>query len=115
MVEGGYVSFEDVDKAIVATYGPRFTFEGPCRLGDFVGLDVCAYVFNNLFPTLSNASTVSPLILADVREGKLGVKTGEGLCGSYGDPAAAYRDRDTRLIRTIKAIRDIDADERESN
>ncbi len=107
MVEAGYVSFEDVDKAIVATYGPRFTFEGPCRLGDFVGLDVCAYVFNNLFPTLSNATSVSPLILKDVQEGKLGVKTGEGLCGSYKDPEAAYRDRDIRLIRTIKAIRDI--------
>lgn len=115
MVEAGYVSFEAVDKAIVAAYGPRFTFEGPCRLGDFVGLDVCACVFNNLFPTLSNASSVSPLILKDVQKGKLGVKSGEGLCGSYADPAAAYQDRDTRLIRTIKAIRDIDASEQGAN
>lgn len=108
MVEEGYASFEDIDKAIVATYGPRFTFEGPCRLGDFVGLDVAAYVFNNIFPTLCNDSSTSPVMLDKVKKGQLGVKTGEGLCGSYPDPAKAYADRDARVIRTIKAIRDID-------
>ena len=108
MVEQGYATFEDIDKAIVATYGPRFTFEGPCQLGDFVGLDVSAYVFNNIFPTLCNAETTSPVILDMVGKGKLGVKTGEGLCGSYPDPEQAYKDRDTRVIKTIKAISEVE-------
>lgn len=108
MVEQGYATFEDIDKAIVATYGPRFTFEGPGRLGDFVGLDVSAYVFNNIFPTLCNADSTSPVILGMVKQGKLGVKAGEGLCGSYPDPERAYRDRDTRVIKTIKAISEVE-------
>lgn len=65
-------------------------------------------MFNNIFPTLCNDSSTSPVMLDKVKKGQLGVKTGEGLCGSYPDPAKAYADRDARVIRTIKAIRDID-------
>lgn len=107
MVENGFASFEDIDNAIVATYGPRFTFEGPCQLGDYVGLDVSAYVFNNIFPTLCNAQSTSPVILDMVKQGKLGVKTGEGLLGAYPDPAASYSERDTRVIKMLKAIKEL--------
>lgn len=107
MVEQGMCSFEDIDKAIVATYGPRFTFEGPGQLGDFVGLDVSAFVFSNLFPTLSDAKAPSPVLLNMVKEGKLGVKSGEGLGGKYDDPVKAYNERDTKVIKMIKAINDV--------
>ncbi|MGN0715212.1 MAG: 3-hydroxyacyl-CoA dehydrogenase family protein [Anaerovoracaceae bacterium] len=104
MVEQGYTTFEDIDKAIVATYGPRFAFEGPCKLGDFVGLDVSAFVFNVIYPTLCNAESTSPVILNMVGQKKLGVKTGEGLCGTYDNPAKAYQNRDAQVIRMLKAI-----------
>ena len=107
MVEQGLCTLEDIDKAITSTYGPRFTFEGPCRLGDFVDLDVSAFVFQNLFPTLSDAKTPSPILLDMVKQGKLGVKTGEGLNGKYPDPAKAYSDRDTKVSKMIKAIREV--------
>ena len=108
MVEKGYTTFEDVDKAIVATYGPRFPFEGPCQLGDFVGLDVSAYVFNNIFPTLSTAQETSPVILNMISQGKLGVKTGEGLCGKYENPVEAYQKRDSNVIKMVQAIEKLD-------
>lgn len=108
MVEKGYTTFEDIDKAIVATYGPRFPFEGPCQLGDFVGLDVSAYVFNNIFPTLSTAQETSPVILNMISQGKLGVKSGEGLCGKYEDPVEAYQKRDTNVIKMVQAIQKLD-------
>ena len=107
MVEQGLCSFADIDKALVATYGPRFTFEGPCQLGDFVGLDVTAFVFKNLFPTLSDAKTPSPVLLSMVQQGKLGVKSGSGLAGDYPDPVKAYKDRDTKVIKMIKAIDEV--------
>ncbi len=108
MLEKGYTTFEDIDKAIVATYGPRFPFEGPCQLGDFVGLDVSAYVFNNIFPTLSTAQETSPVILNMISQGKLGVKSGEGLCGKYEDPVEAYQKRDTNVIKMVQAIQKLD-------
>lgn len=52
---------------------------GPLQLADLIGLDVCLSIINVLFEGFGNPKyKPCPLLEEMVREGKLGVKTGEG-------------------------------------
>ena len=103
MVEQGWCSAEDVDAAVVSTYGPRYTFEGPFGLVDFAGVDTYEKISEYLLPELCNDQAV-PHMLREMNEGgKLGVKSGEGFY-SYQDSVQARADRDRRIIKMIHAI-----------
>lgn len=104
MAQEGIASLEDIDAALVATYGPRLTFEGPSRLCDFIGLDIAAHVFENICPTLCNDSGIPTIISDAVAKGTLGVKSGEGLVGTYSDPEQAHSHRDAEIINMINAV-----------
>lgn len=99
----GYATPEDIDKAIISTFGPRYAFEGPFALSDFAGIDVYEQL-GNLLPPLLNSDTDCPQILKEkVAAGKLGVKTQEGFY-QYNDSAKAHQIRDTKIIKMIQAI-----------
>jgi len=52
---------------------------GPLQLADLIGLDVCLSIMNVLYDGFGNPKyTPCPLLVEMVKEGKLGVKTGEG-------------------------------------
>lgn len=99
----GWATPEDIDKAIVSTFGPRYTFEGPFALSDFAGLDIYERLATLLPPVLCSDKEC-PAILSDkTKAGHLGVKTGEGFY-TYSDPAEAHRSRDTKIMKMIQAI-----------
>ena len=102
----GWATPEDIDKAIVSTFGPRYTFEGPFALSDFAGLDIYERLATLLPPVLCS-DTACPAILSDkTKAGQLGVKSGKGFY-SYSDPAAAHRDRDTKIMKMIRMINEV--------
>lgn len=102
----GYATPEDIDKAIVSTFGPRYTFEGPFTLSDFAGIDVYERL-GTLLPPELNSDTACPQILKDkIAAGKLGVKTKEGFY-QYKDSTRAHHLRDTKIIKMIQAISDV--------
>lgn len=99
----GWASPEDIDKAIVSTFGPRYTFEGPFALSDFAGLDIYERLATLLPPVLCSDTTCPSILTEKTEKGLLGVKSGEGFY-KYDDIANAHRDRDTKIMKMIQAI-----------
>ena len=102
-LEAGVATAEDIDLVVKAGYGFRLPVLGPLETSDFGGLDTFYRISQNLFPDLSDAKTPPPLLKRLTEEGKLGVKTGEGI---YKYPPAVarrkIRERDRRLLQQLK-------------
>lgn len=106
----GFASPEDIDKAITATFGPRYTFEGPFALSDFAGLDVYERLGTLLPPVLCSDTKCPSILTEKVKNNKLGVKTGEGFY-RYDDAANAHHRRDEKIIRMIQAIKAVNEED----
>jgi 3-hydroxybutyryl-CoA dehydrogenase len=110
LVETGVVSAEDVDRTLKCGVGFRYPWLGPLETADLGGLDVFHGISQYLFKELSNM-TLPPKFFDDVvREGRLGIKTGQG----FYDYQSVSRDevlrkRDLYFIRQLKLIREIKA------
>jgi len=102
-LEAGVATAEDIDLVVKAGYGFRLATLGPLETSDFGGLDTFLRICQNLFPNLEDSQEPPRLLKKLVAEGKLGVKTGEGL---YSYPKTAIkrkiRERDRRLIQQLK-------------
>lgn len=76
MVEGGFASVEDVDKAIVAGLSHPM---GPLRLSDLIGLDTLKLIADKMFEEFKEPLFgPPPLLLRMVEAGLLGKKSGRG-------------------------------------
>lgn len=78
LVENGYASVEDIDRA--ARNGPGYwlTMMGIFRWMDLTGIPAYHAVIKELFPTLANTTDVPELIDRIVKEGGKGVLNGHG-------------------------------------
>lgn len=106
IAEAGIATPEDIDKAITSTFGPRYAFEGPFGLSDFAGIDIYERLATLLPPVLCSDTECPELLHRMVEEGKLGVKSGEGFY-RYEDEKEARRSRDTKIMKMITAIREV--------
>lgn len=106
LVQEGVATPEDIDKAIVSTFGPRYAFEGPFGLSDFAGIDIYERLATLLPPVLCSDTECPELLHKMTASGKLGVKSGEGFY-RYEDEKEARRSRDTKIIRMIAAIKEV--------
>ncbi len=76
MIEGGFASAEDVDKAVVAGLSHPM---GPLRLSDLVGLDTLKLIADKLFEEFKEPHYAPPpLLLRMVEAGMLGKKSSQG-------------------------------------
>lgn len=105
MVEQGWTTPEDIDEAIVGTFGVRYTFEGPFKLGDFCGIDIFAHLLDILSPTFSNATEAPQLLKDMIAAGNTGLKgpTGNGFY-KHPDAAADRKERDSKIMKSIKFV-----------
>ena len=78
LVENGYASVEDVDRACRNNAGYWMTLVGAFRWMDLTGVPAYHTVMKDLFPTLSNSTEVPELIDKIVREGGRGVANAKG-------------------------------------
>jgi 3-hydroxybutyryl-CoA dehydrogenase len=78
LVENGYATVEDVDRSCRNDAGHWMTFCGLFRYMDITGLQAYYNVMKDLFPTLSNQTTVPDLIEKIAREGGTGLANGKG-------------------------------------
>lgn len=108
MVDQGWTTAEDIDTAIVSTYGPRYAFEGHMELYDYVGWDVVKAVLGFMSPLLCNSTDVSPLVDDLISKGHLGVKSGKGLKDySNVDINQLQKERGRKIIKMIKAAKSL--------
>jgi 3-hydroxybutyryl-CoA dehydrogenase len=106
LVEAGVCTPAEVDQVVTAALGPRWTVIGPFLSVDLAGLDVHQAVVRHLFPRLSAAAEVPPLLAALRANGALGVKGGWGVLGSYdADQARAIAERRARVLLGLDALR----------
>lgn len=78
LVENGYATIEDVDRACKNDGGHWMTFCGLFRYMDLTGLQAYHRVIKDLFPTLSNQTTVPKLIDDIAKKGGNGIFNGKG-------------------------------------
>jgi 3-hydroxybutyryl-CoA dehydrogenase len=97
LVVAGVCAPEDVDLAVTAALGARWSAVGPFALMDLAGLDVHAAAAEVLFPQLDRSTGLPELLVELRRNGALGVANGRGLRGGYSRAATrslmARRDR----------------------
>jgi len=76
MVESGFATVEDVDKAVVAGLSHPM---GPLRLSDLIGLDTLKLIADKMFDEFKEPNYAPPpLLLRMVEAGRLGKKSGQG-------------------------------------
>lgn len=78
LVENGYASIEDIDRACRNNAGYWMTLVGVFRWMDLTGVAAYHNVMKDLFPTLSNQTTVPKLIDDIVKAGGRGVSNAHG-------------------------------------
>lgn len=104
MVEQGWVEPQDAENALKYTDGLRWSFEGPLELWDFVGLEIPMAVASGVLPTLCNQTDSIPYGDKLIKEGKTGVRAGEGMLKKYPSDIDAYVKKRNRRIVTMYKI-----------
>jgi len=80
LVDAGLVSCpEDVDKALMYSFMPRYTRVGIFEHHDFFGMDNTQNLQNYLYPYLYNGQGAADMVNKLVARGELGMKTGKGI------------------------------------
>jgi 3-hydroxybutyryl-CoA dehydrogenase len=78
LVENGYATVEDIDRACRNVPGYWMTLVGPFRWMDLTGIPAYHAVMKDLFPTLSNSTEVPKLIDDIVKAGGKGTANAHG-------------------------------------
>jgi len=92
LVEEGVATPEDIDRAVRAGFGPRYTAMGMCEFIDYGGLDILYYASKSMARALQAPRYEPPAIVERLmREGKRGAREGEGLADWRGRDMAAYQ------------------------
>lgn len=110
MVEQGWISAEDAERAIRYSSGLRFSFEGPLALWDFVGLDLTVSVARGILPTLCNDAERISLGEKLVARGETGAKAGQGML-RWDDAAGYSQKRNRRIIEMAQIIEQFDKED----
>lgn len=110
LVEEGVATPEEIDKAVRAGFGPRYTAMGLCEFIDYGGLDILYYASSSMARALDAPRYEPPeLIRRLMEQGKRGAREGEGLYDWRGQDLAEYqRDllgRFVGLFRYLKLLR----------
>ncbi len=102
MVEEGVASPEEIDKAIRYGFGFRFAVLGMLEFIDWGGGDILYYASRYLSSALGDARYAAPEIVErNMREGRIGLKTGAGFLDYAGLDLDAYR---TERLQALVAM-----------
>jgi len=106
LIEQGIADPADIDKVVLASFGPRFSTIGPMEYFDSCGLDLHEKVQSYLYPTLCNAPEPQKILIDNIRAGNLGQKSRRGLFDwSDRDDEEFRRRRNQRFIEILKVGR----------
>jgi 3-hydroxybutyryl-CoA dehydrogenase len=104
MVEEGVASAEDIDKAIRYGFGFRYAVMGLLEFIDWGGGDILYYASRYLEGALGSDRYRAPDVIADnMRDGRIGMRTGAGFLDYAGRDIDAYREQ--RLAELVELLR----------
>src|SRR5438067_8633369 len=104
MVEEGVASAEDIDKAIRYGFGFRFAVLGLLEFIDWGGGDILHYASRYLEGALGSERYRSPEVISrNMRDGRIGLRTGAGFLDYSGMDVDAYREQ--RLAELVNLLR----------
>ncbi len=78
LVENGICDAQAVDTVIKASFGRRLAVLGPLENADLVGTDLTLDIHENVLFDLESRKGPSPYLQQLVKDGRLGMKSGEG-------------------------------------
>jgi len=103
LLDNGYCTPEDIDKASIASFIPRAVVLGLCKRADFGGLDMTANNFKNKSYTMPPEVDMPKTLQEHIDKGELGFKTGKGFYDYAGvDKQAVLAKRDKQLFEVYK-------------
>jgi 3-hydroxybutyryl-CoA dehydrogenase len=106
LIESGVCDAETIDVVIKNGFGMRFPVLGPMENADLIGLELARDIYNIVVPDLSCAKPPSRLLSESIDEGRLGMKSGEGLRVWTAEESAEVRQRLSRHL--LNMIGDVD-------
>jgi 3-hydroxybutyryl-CoA dehydrogenase len=106
MVEEGVASAEDIDKAIRYGFGFRYAVLGLLEFIDWGGGDILYYASRYLEGALGSDRYRAPEVISqNMRDGRIGLRTGAGFLDYSGLDVDAYREQ--RLSELVNLLRHI--------
>jgi 3-hydroxybutyryl-CoA dehydrogenase len=106
MVEEGVASAEDIDKAIRYGFGFRYAVLGLLEFIDWGGGDILYYASRYLEGALGSDRYRAPEVISrNMREGRIGLRTGAGFLDYSGLDVDAYREQ--RLAALVDMLRHV--------
>ena len=104
MVEEGVASAEDIDKAIRYGFGFRYAVLGLLEFIDWGGGDILFYASRYLEGALGSDRYRAPEVISrNMRDGRIGLRTGAGFLDYSGLDVDAYREQ--RLATLVELLR----------
>ncbi|RKP59327.1 3-hydroxyacyl-CoA dehydrogenase family protein [Pararobbsia silviterrae] len=103
LVADGVCDAKTVDTVVKASFGRRLPVLGPLENADLVGTDLTLAIHRVLLPEIENHAGPSPYLEALVREGRLGMKTGEGFMQWTPEAQDALRSRVLQHLKLMNA------------
>jgi 3-hydroxybutyryl-CoA dehydrogenase len=104
LVENGYATVEDVDRACRNNAGYWMTLMGVFRWMDLTGVAAYHTVMKDLFPTLSNSTEVPALIDKIVKAGGRGVANAHGFYSYTPEEARLWEETFQQFSYEIRAL-----------
>jgi len=106
LVEEGVATPEDIDRAVRAGFGPRYTAMGLCEFIDYGGLDILYYASSSMARALNAPRYEPPALIRELMEaGKRGAREGQGLYDWRGCDLAVYqRDLVARYLALFRHL-----------
>ena len=96
---GGRGRAEDIDKAIKYGFGFRYAVLGMLEFIDYGGGDILYYASRYLTEALGDPRYAAPAIIErNMREGRIGLKTGKGFLDYDGLDIEAYRSQRLKAL-----------------
>jgi 3-hydroxybutyryl-CoA dehydrogenase len=107
LVEEGVATPEDIDRAVRAGFGPRYTAMGLCEFIDYGGVDILYYAASSMARALDAPRYEPPAIVERLmHSGRRGAREGEGFYDWRSRDLSAYqRDLVGRFVRLFRHLR----------
>ena len=98
LVAAGVCDADTIDEVVKSGFGARMAVLGPMEQTDLVGVDLTLDIQNTLMADLDRSTEPTQFIKDKVAQGKLGMRTGEGMRKWTPESANAVRDRLRRFL-----------------